>query len=127
MKKQDFDNLVESIKQAGKIRRGEMKAIRTFQFGPIDIRNIRLRLKKSQSEFAMMIGVSVSTLQNWEQGRRRPEGPARALLKIAAGTPCLLVNRRTWSGGRLISCARLVHPGNLYRLNSRSIIGLVTP
>ena len=87
MKKQDFDNLVESIKQAGKIRRGEVRPSRSFEFDPIDIKKIRLRLNKSQSEFAMMIGVSVSTLQNWEQGRRRPEGPARALLKIAAERP----------------------------------------
>jgi putative transcriptional regulator len=34
-----------------------------------------------------MIGVSVATLRNWEQGRRRPEGPARALLKVAAANP----------------------------------------
>ena len=34
-----------------------------------------------------MIGVSVATLQNWEQGRRRPEGPARALLRVAAKNP----------------------------------------
>ena len=87
MKKQDFDTLVKSIKQAGKIRRGEMKASRTFQFKPADIRRIRDRLKMSQSEFALMIGVSVATLQNWEQGRRRPEGPARALLKIADENP----------------------------------------
>ncbi len=44
------------------------------------------------------------------------------LLQIAAGTPCLLVNRRTWSVGRLISCARLIHPGHLYRLSSRSVL-----
>jgi putative transcriptional regulator len=87
MKKQDFDNLVKSIKQAGKIRRGEMKVSRVFHFKPADIRSIRRRLKMSQYEFALMIGVSVSTLQNWEQGRRRPEGPARALLKIAAENP----------------------------------------
>ncbi len=87
MKKQDFDNLVDSIKQAGKIKRGEMRPSRTFEFDPVDIKKIRLGLNKSQSEFAMMIGVSVSTLQNWEQGRRRPEGPARALLKIAAEKP----------------------------------------
>ena len=39
------------------------------------------------SEFALMIGVSVSTLQNWEQGRRNPDGPARALLKVASENP----------------------------------------
>jgi len=87
MRKKDFDNLVRSIKQAGKIKRGEMEASRAFHFDPADIKRIRLSLKKSQSEFALMIGVSVSTLQNWEQGRRRPEGPARALLKIAAERP----------------------------------------
>lgn len=52
-----------------------------------DVKEIRHRLNKSQSEFALMIGVSVATLQNWEQGRRQPEGPARALLKVAAENP----------------------------------------
>jgi len=87
MKKRDFDKLVKSVKQAGRIRRGEMKASRVFRFAPADVKAIRLRLEKSQSEFALMIGVSVSTLQNWEQGRRVPEGPARALLKVAAENP----------------------------------------
>jgi putative transcriptional regulator len=87
MKTQDFDNLIKSVKQAGKIRRGEMKASRTFKVSPANIKSIRQRLNKSQSEFAMMIGVSISTLQNWEQGRRKPEGPARALLKIASENP----------------------------------------
>ena len=51
------------------------------------IREIRAKLSLSQSEFALLIGVSVATLQNWEQGRRHPEGPARALLRIAAKNP----------------------------------------
>ena len=55
--------------------------------GAIVVKAIRQRLGKTQSEFARMIGVSISTLQNWEQGRRRPEGPARALLKVAAKNP----------------------------------------
>ena len=87
MKKVSFDKLAESVRQAGRIRRGEMKAGRVFHFSPADIKEIRLRLKKSQAEFALMIGVSLATLQNWEQGRRFPEGPARALLKIAAEKP----------------------------------------
>lgn len=87
MKNEKFDKLIESVKQAGRIRRGEMKASRVFHFSPADIKGIRVRLKKSQAEFALMIGVSVATLQNWEQGRRVPEGPARALLKIAAEKP----------------------------------------
>jgi putative transcriptional regulator len=87
MKKKDFDQLVGSIRQAGKIRRGEIKASRVTEFAPMDVKAIRQKLGKSQTEFARMIGVSVSTLQNWEQGRRRPEGPARALLKIASENP----------------------------------------
>lgn len=87
MKPTEFANLVDSIKQAGKIRRGELEAKRRFQFQPIDIKSIRSRLGLSQSEFALMIGVSVSTLQNWEQGRRTPEGPARALLKVVEQKP----------------------------------------
>lgn len=87
MKDKDFRKLTESVKQAGKIRRKERKPSRTFEFEPADIKAIRDKLGKSQAEFALMIGVSVSTLRNWEQGRRRPEGPARALLKVAQENP----------------------------------------
>jgi putative transcriptional regulator len=87
MKKRDFEELVESVRQAGRIRRGEAKPSRVTEFAPVDVKAVRLRLGKSQSAFARMIGVSVSTLQNWEQGRRRPDGPARALLRVAAANP----------------------------------------
>ena len=87
MRKTDFANLVTSIEQAGRIKRGEMRPSRVTRFAPVDVKAIRRRLSKSQSEFARMIGVSVGTLQNWEQGRRRPEGPARALLRVAAANP----------------------------------------
>ncbi len=91
MNKNDFANLAESIKQAGQIKKGELKPGRIFEFSPLDIKTIRIKLHKSQREFALMIGVSVSTLQNWEQGRRRPEGPARALLKVASEAPEALI------------------------------------
>lgn len=87
MKKQLFEELVSSIREAGEIRRGEKAPSRRFVFTPKDIRSIRQKLKKSQSEFAQMIGVTVSTLQNWEQGRRQPHGPARALLVVASKAP----------------------------------------
>jgi len=87
MNDEAFANLVESIKQAGEIKRGQREPSRVFEFTPMDIKEIRQKLNKSQSEFAMMIGVSVGTLQNWEQGRRKPVGPARALLKVAAENP----------------------------------------
>lgn len=87
MRMQDFENLAESIRQAGRIRRGEMTPGRVTEFRPVDVKAVRRQLGKSQSEFARMIRVSIATLQNWEQGRRHPEGPARALLRVAAANP----------------------------------------
>jgi putative transcriptional regulator len=87
MKKRDFEDLVASVRQAGEIRRGKRQASRVFEFKPESLRRVRERLKKSQAAFASMIGVSVATLRNWEQGRRMPEGPARALLAVASKYP----------------------------------------
>ena len=87
MKDDAFEELTSSIRQAGRIRRGTSRPARSFTFDPADVRAIRARLKKSQSEFALMIGVSIGTLRNWEQGRRTPEGPALALLRVAAAEP----------------------------------------
>jgi putative transcriptional regulator len=87
MNSDDFDMLIESVKEAGKIQRGKEKASRRFEMKALDIRTIREQCNKSQSEFAYMIGVSVATLRNWEQGRRAPEGPALALLKIVSKNP----------------------------------------
>ena len=87
MNEKDFNNLVESIKEAGRIKAGELPPSRRFEFSLLDIKTIREKLHKSQSELALMIGVSVSTLQNWEQGRRKPEGPAKALLKVVSMNP----------------------------------------
>jgi putative transcriptional regulator len=64
-----------------------MKAGRTTVFRPTDVQAVRAKLGVSQTEFALMIGVSVATLRNWEQGRRTPDGPALALLRIAARNP----------------------------------------
>jgi putative transcriptional regulator len=91
MKQTDFKRLVASVKQAGAIRRGQLKPGRVTELQAEDVRAIRNKLAKSQEEFALMIGVSVATLQNWEQGRRRPEGPARALLRVAAKNPQAIV------------------------------------
>ena len=87
MRKKDFENLVISVKQAGLIMRGKMKPGRVFRYDPIEVAKVRRKFKQSQNEFALMIGVSVDTLQNWEQGRRVPVGPARALLTVAAKNP----------------------------------------
>jgi putative transcriptional regulator len=91
MKDEAFRDLLTSVRQAGRIRRGTMKAARTKVFEPADVRAVRAKLAVSQSEFAMMIGVSVATLRNWEQGRRAPEGPALALLRVASKNPKAVV------------------------------------
>jgi putative transcriptional regulator len=87
MKGEDFEELLDSVREAGGILRGDRRPSREFAFSAEDVQAIRRKLKKSQDEFALMIGVSVATLRNWEQGRRQPHGPARALLKIAAENP----------------------------------------
>jgi putative transcriptional regulator len=87
MNENDFELLCESIRQAGEIRRGVRKPSRTFVIEDPDPKAIRERLGLSQSRFASIIGVSVRTLQNWEQGRREPEGPAKALLRVVDREP----------------------------------------
>lgn len=86
MKREGFEVLVRSVRQAGRIHRGARPS-RSFTYAPADIKAIRSKLGKSQSEFALMIGVSVATLRNWEQGRRVPDGPALALLRVASAEP----------------------------------------
>ena len=87
MKDADFAKLVSSIKEAGAIKAGGKRASRMTEIRPADIKMVRENLRVSQAEFAGMIGVSPRTLQNWEQGRRKPDGPAQALLKVAARDP----------------------------------------
>lgn len=87
MKDTALQELLASIRQAGRIRRGTLKPARVTTFQPADVKSIREKLKASQGEFALMIGVSVATLRNWEQGRRTPDGPALALRRVAARNP----------------------------------------
>ncbi len=91
MNRELFEDLSKSIKEAGKIRRGRAKASRAFKYDAVDIRKLRKSLKVSQSQFARMIGVSVDTVQNWEQGRRTPRGPAMALLRVFEQNPKVVV------------------------------------
>ena len=91
MKVQMFEELLGSVREAGAILRGEHKPSRRVVVRSPDVRVIRERTRLSQSEFAQLIGVSVKTLQNWEQDRRRPTGPAAALLSIIAHDPALAV------------------------------------
>lgn len=100
MKKALFDELLESVGQAGSIHRGEARPSREYVLKATDVQAIRATLGKSQAEFSRMIGVSVNTLQNWEQGRRHPVGPARALLVVAARAPKVVEKALTKSTRR---------------------------
>src|SRR5437899_1063877 len=91
MKSNNFEELLESVREGGAILRGERKPSRRFELRSLGLRAIRERTSLSQSEFARLMGVSVKTLQNWEQDRRHPTGPAAALLKIIAYEPQLAV------------------------------------
>lgn len=79
---EDFARAI-SHKQRMRITRGEIDAA-------TDIPALRRFAGLTQEEFAEALGISVHTLRNWEQGRRRPEGPAIALLRIAARRPSVL-------------------------------------
>jgi putative transcriptional regulator len=100
MKDDAFEELVASIKQAGRIRRGQAKPARVTEFKPAQVKKVRAELGQSQEEFALMIGVSVATLRNWEQGRRTPDGPALALLRVAAKNPRAVAAALHGSGRR---------------------------
>lgn len=76
------DALLESVRQ---MKSG--KSARTTDVQLTDAASARAQLGMSQSTFAEMMGVSVRTLQDWEQGRRTPSGAARTLLKVAQHSP----------------------------------------
>ena len=87
MDKDMFNELLASVEQMDTIVQGKGKASRCFEFPDPEVRDIREKTGLSQTHFATLIGVSKRTLENWEQGRRHPTGPARALLRIVDADP----------------------------------------
>jgi putative transcriptional regulator len=87
MNDETFEELLESVRQGGAILRGEKKASRSVSVDDPDVAKIRGEYGLSQEQFASLLGISVRTLQNWEQGRREPHGPAKVLLRVAARHP----------------------------------------
>jgi len=77
--------ILDGIQQ---IKRGDTGRVSTIP----PVAGIRHRMELSQSEFARLLGVSVRTLQDWEQGRRSPSGPARTLLQVAHKNPQALLD-----------------------------------
>ncbi|MHB8448331.1 MAG: NadS family protein [Rudaea sp.] len=87
MNKKLFAELVQSMEQAGEIIRGERAPSRELNIDSVTIKKIRQAARLSQAKFAKVIDVRVTTLQNWEQGRRDPTGPAKALLRAISKDP----------------------------------------
>ena len=87
MKEEMFQELLESIREAGSNLRGEREPSRVFALEDLDVKDIRKRYNMSQEKFAGLLGVSKRTLEGWEQGRRKPKGPARRLLQVVARHP----------------------------------------
>ena len=87
MNDKDFDELLASVQEMDEIAKGKTGASRSFKFQEPEVKAIRERVGLSQTRFAGLIGVSKRTLENWEQGRRHPTGPARALLRLLDKDP----------------------------------------
>ncbi len=112
MNKERFEELSKALRQAKAVRRGEATPSRVWnvtqgkdgklhrrQLDPQEYQRAqrtewentvaatRTKLRLSQNKFAQLLGISVKTLHNWEQGRRKPTGAARVLLRVASRHP----------------------------------------
>ena len=82
-----FASLFESVTQMDEIVHGVREPSREFHIGAVEVAGIRKVTGLSQAKFATLIDVQVGTLRNWEQGRREPTGPAKALLRAISRDP----------------------------------------
>ena len=82
-----FNELLAGVREMDDIVRGKKVAAKVTEFPEPEVKLIREKVGLSQNRFAMLIGVSKRTLENWEQGRRHPSGPAKALLRILDTDP----------------------------------------
>ena len=89
MTKGAFESIMAGLEDALAYARGDRSrgVAHEIEVRDVDVRMVRAKLGLSQSRFASMFQVSVGTVRNWEQGRRRPEGPARALLRVIEREP----------------------------------------
>lgn len=87
MDKSNFDELLTSVEEMDQIVNGVKKTSRQFDFPDPEVKALRERIGVSQDRFALLLGVSKRTLENWEQGRRQPTGAARSLLRVVEADP----------------------------------------
>ena len=84
--------LIESVRQADEILRGIRSPSREFHVDATSIKALRSSLDLSQAKFAALLSVDLGTLRNWEQGRREPTGPAKALLRAIRNDPQAVIS-----------------------------------
>ena len=82
-----FDDLLQSVQEMDEIAKGERAPSREFYVDASVVKDIRKATGLSKNVFAKRIGIGVATLRNWEQGRREPTGPAKALLTALKNDP----------------------------------------
>ena len=83
-----YAELKEGLEEVIAVEKGEREPLRVHRFfSSEDIKTLREKAGVSQRAFAAMLGVSVRTLQDWEQGRRTPTGPAMNLLRLYEAMP----------------------------------------
>ncbi|MFC4654168.1 MULTISPECIES: NadS family protein [Rheinheimera] len=87
MKDSLFNELLESVQQMDEIVRGERQPSRETFVAAVKVKEIRQKTNLTQAAFAELIDVQLGTLRNWEQGRREPTGPAKALLRAIERDP----------------------------------------
>lgn len=87
-----FNKLMESVQQMDEIVRGKRQPSREFHVDALQVKEIRKATGLTQARFAALIDVQLGTLRNWEQGRRDPTGPAKALLKAIHNDPVNVLN-----------------------------------
>jgi len=87
MKAKLFNELLESVREAGAVMRGERKAHRERKLAVPDVKAIRSDLGLSEEQFAALLGVRATTLRNWQTGKRKPKGAIFVLLRVAEKHP----------------------------------------
>jgi putative transcriptional regulator len=87
MDKAALEQLLTRVRHATEVAGATRLFARGFRINAVSVKELRGWTKLSQPQFAALLGVELSTLRNWEQGRREPTGPARALLRAIRNDP----------------------------------------
>lgn len=84
-------DLFEAAEEAVAISKGEKLAVASRIVEVMEAKKVREKLKLNRVEFSHLLGISERTLENWEQGRVKPSGAARSLLRVAAHSPSVVL------------------------------------